>query len=54
LKYWVAALSPPLQIFRTSWMLIAPMASPKIFFAPGAAASAARFMERTNSSSWGP
>jgi hypothetical protein len=35
-------------------MLISPMASPKIFFAPGAAASAARFMESTNSSSWGP
>lgn len=55
-KNSVAALSPPERMPRTSSTLMARMASPKIFAAWGAAASAARFMLSTKSSTcfWAP
>ena len=54
LKYWVAALSGPLQILRASSKLISPSALHEDVPCGGAARSAARFMTSTNSSTWGP
>ena len=53
-KYSVAAVSLPFRIFSASRKLISRMASQKMALASGAARSAARFMLKTNSSTWSP